>query len=322
VKERIESPLSGTDAKISKSRIMKEHHEQYLSELLLQRRCSPYTVRNYRRALDVFSKWFSAAKTKSDFSWEKVTMQDLRGFVIEMQRTYARRTLHGFVSAIKGFFEYCVRKGIIKADPTIGLHLPKLQRGLPQFLTPTQMELLLNAPRKILAEGKLSPFVAARDQLVLEIFYGAGLRISELVSLTYGQIDNVSGVVRIVGKGNKERRTVLGNVALKLLKHFRAEFARNSTAESLIFLTDLGKPLTARAVQLSLKTYLRAAELPIDLTPHKIRHSFATHLLSAGADLRVVQELLGHASLSTTQIYTHVDWERLKQAHAKAHPRG
>jgi integrase/recombinase XerC len=173
----------------------------------------------------------------------------------------------------------------------------------------------------LLAEGKIDPATAWRDRLAMELLYGGGLRVSELVALNYGAIDFENGVARVVGKGRKERLCPLGRVALEVLKKFRAEFAPRTAPASPVLVNSLGRRTSAREVQLMLKRYLAFAGLPLDLTPHKLRHSYATHLLNAGADLRLVQELLGHAQLATTQVYTHVSVARLKEIYAKAHPR-
>ena len=174
---------------------------------------------------------------------------------------------------------------------------------------------------QLLENKSLLPFQAWRDRLILEILYGGGLRISELVGLNYGMIDFSSGVARILGKGQKERLCPLGKVAINCLNQFRAEFASQTSYDDPVVVNDQLKRISARFVQLMIKKYLKLADLPLDMSPHKIRHSYATHLLNNGADLRLVQELLGHASLSTTQIYTHVDLARLKAAHRIAHPR-
>ncbi|HCR37811.1 MAG TPA: tyrosine recombinase XerC [Opitutae bacterium] len=289
--------------------------ERFLSHLALERRLSAYTVRNYRHALDVFFAWLGTRALGA------ITQRDLRNFVIEQQRLRSRRTLHGYISALRTFFKYAIREGTLSSNPSTGLSLPKLQKPLPKFLTEKQMTSLLESPMRLLKDNRVSPFVAWRDRLILEIFYGGGLRVSELVGLTYAQVDRTSGIARILGKGKKERLCPLGPVALQCMDAFREQFAPEAGLESPVIVSDAGKPLTARTVQKLLKTYLAESELPMDMTPHKLRHSFATHLLSRGADLRIVQELLGHASLSTTQIYTHVDLSRLKAAHSQAHPR-
>ncbi|MBI4627065.1 MAG: tyrosine-type recombinase/integrase, partial [Verrucomicrobia bacterium] len=198
---------------------------------------------------------------------------------------------------------------------------PKLEKRLPKFLTEEQMKLLLTGPQRLLENGSIDAHTAWRDRLAMELLYGGGLRVSELVGLDYGAIDFESGVARVLGKGRKERLAPLGRVALAVAVKFRAEFARRTTPSSPVLVNADGRRMTVRAVQLMLKRHLALAGLPLDLTPHKLRHSYATHLLNAGADLRLVQELLGHAQLATTQVYTHVSVARLKEIYARAHPR-
>jgi integrase/recombinase XerC len=199
--------------------------------------------------------------------------------------------------------------------------LPKLEKRLPQFLTEEQMKRLLAGPQRLLENAAVGSHVAWRDRLAMELLYGGGLRVSELAALTFGAVDFSSGVARVRGKGNKERLCPLGRVALAVLKKFRDDFARDAAPARVVLTNPDGSPMNVRAVQLMLKRYLALAGLPLDLTPHKLRHSYATHLLNAGADLRLVQELLGHAQLATTQVYTHVSVARLKEIYAKAHPR-
>jgi integrase/recombinase XerC len=200
--------------------------------------------------------------------------------------------------------------------------LPKLEKALPRFLTETQMLALLRGPQRLLENESIDGFTAWRDRLVLELLYGGGLRVSELTGLDYGAVDFGTGSARVLGKGRKERICPVGGTAMKVLEKFRREFARRSDRTDPVVITAAQKRMPVRAVQLLVKRYLALADLPMDLSPHKLRHSYATHLLNAGADLRAVQELLGHASLATTQIYTHTSIARLKDIHTKAHPRG
>ncbi len=174
---------------------------------------------------------------------------------------------------------------------------------------------------RILQNEAIEPFVAWRDRLVLELLYGAGFRVSELVNLKYGDVSLDEGVARIVGKGGKSRNCPLGKVAVAVLGKWRSEFAAKTGFSDPVVVSNQGKKWSARQIQLLLKKYLKLAELPMDITPHKIRHSYATHLLDNGADLRLVQELLGHSKLSTTQIYTHVNLGRLKAVYNRSHPR-
>jgi integrase/recombinase XerC len=199
--------------------------------------------------------------------------------------------------------------------------LPRLDRPLPKFLTERQMFELLAAPLRLLENGGVDAFTAWRDRLMMELLYGGGLRVSELVGLNYGQIDLETGVARVLGKGRKERLCPLGRVATAVLGKWRGGFARDTSPEAPVIVDARHRRLPVRQVQLRLKRYLALAGLPRDITPHKLRHSYATHLLNAGADLRLVQELLGHVNLATTQIYTHVSVAHLKKIYEQAHPR-
>jgi integrase/recombinase XerC len=297
----------------------------FLGYLENERRYSPYTVRNYRQAVEDFHRWLeSDGRAEAIFGRERLETPDrrrVRDFVIEAQRRYDRRTLHNHVSGLRAFYKFWLMRGAVTGNPFVGVPLPRLEKRLPQFLTEEQMLRLLNGPQRLLENQALDAFTAWRDRLAMELLYGGGLRVSEAVGLNYGDVDLTSGVARVLGKGRKARLCPLGRVALAVLKKFQGEFAREAGLGAPVLVTRRHERMNARAVQLLLKRYLVLAELPADLTPHKLRHSYATHLLNAGADLRVVQELLGHANLSTTQIYTHVSMARLKEVYARAHPR-
>lgn len=302
--------------------VLAEWWEPFADFLAMERRYSRYTVRNYRQAFEDFYRWLLAAGM-----WERgvdtLEPRDVRDFVIEAQRRFGRRTLHNHVSGLRAFFKYWLRREKVRRNPFVGVPLPKLEKRLPQFLTEEQMIGLLAGPQRLLENESIDAFTACRDRLVMELLYGAGLRVSELTGLNYGAVDLTSGVARVVGKGNKERLCPLGRVATALVVKFKAEFAGENARgpDSPIVVNARGERLRVRQVQLLLKRYLALAGLPMDLTPHKLRHSYATHLLNAGADLRLVQELLGHAQLATTQVYTHVSVARLQEIYAKAHPR-
>ena len=197
--------------------------------------------------------------------------------------------------------------------------LPKLQRKLPVVLTAKQIEELLTAPLRVEKEDQAPPWMPQRDAAIMELFYSSGLRLSELVSLDVGQVDPFSESVRVLGKGRKERIVPVGVPALESIQKYR-QAARVECGPLFISRKGRGR-MTAYSVWVLIKRYLRHTSIPVEISPHKLRHSFATHLLDAGADLRSVQSLLGHASLSTTQIYTHVTVERLRRAYDEAHPR-
>lgn len=300
--------------------VVAEWLQPFSDYLEKERRYSAYTVRNYRQAFEDFYRWLRAAQT-GEVDFAVLTARQARDFVIEAQRRFQRRTLHNHVSGLRTFFRFWQRRGKVSRNPFASAPLPKLEKALPKFLTETQMVQLLGGPQKLLASETLAPRVAWRDRLVLELLYGGGLRVSELVGLNYAAVDFSTGSARVLGKGRKERVCPLGSVAIAVLKKFRDEFARASGPADPVVVTDRQQRMPVRAVQLLVKKYLALADLPMDLSPHKLRHSYATHLLNSGADLRAVQELLGHANLTTTQIYTHTSVARLKEIYAKAHPR-
>lgn len=297
------------------------HLDAFCLYLGSQRRLSAYTVRNYRQAVEQLDAWLSAHDRWSrDF--DALTPAQVRAFLIESSRSLARRTLHNRVAGLRAFYLYLKRMQLVSSNPLQGIRLPKLDKPLPKFLTESQMLNLLGAPEKLQQTGQVSTFEAIRDRLIMELLYGAGLRVSELCGLNFSAVDWQQGFVRVLGKGSKERICPIGEVALSCLQNFVQQCDRSTAYDQAILVTAQGRRIEPRAVQKLLKKYLLAAGLPADMTPHKIRHSYATHLLNGGADLRAVQELLGHANLSTTQIYTHVSTTRLKAAHLQAHPRG
>jgi integrase/recombinase XerC len=300
----------------------REWIERYLRHLETEKRYSIYTLRNYRQALEDLLKYLVENSRYADRLFERLGSRETRSYVIDAQRTgISKRTLHLRLSAIRSFFRYLRKHGVVDSNPVAGVSVPKFRKPLPKFLTEKEMARFLDGPNILLEQGKSTPFTACRDALLFELFYGAGLRISELVQANWGNYDKSAGCLKVLGKGNKERICPVGKQASDVLKTFREDHAVSKSPDSPIVQDLAGQRLTPFWIQKRMKVYLRLADLPEDLTPHKIRHSFATHLLNAGADMRVVQELLGHASLSTTQIYTHVGLKRLKDAHAQAHPR-
>jgi integrase/recombinase XerC len=307
---------------------------EFLNYLRAERDASALTIRNYSADIAAFAAWFEQ-KYKQKCDWPRVDLFHLRGYLVHLtERQFDRATIHLKMSALRSLFKWLVRTERVKQNPLVGLTLPKKPRKLPKFLTIQQVEALLEAP---LHEGGrasrraepahtgsagASPshdFAVWRDKAILETLYSAGLRIHELMRLNDDDVDVLGEVVRVRGKGKKERLAALGGPAIETLQKYLELRGRN--ARGPLFVNKFGDRLTARSVQRMLKKYLIAAGLDPSLTPHKLRHSFATHMLDGGADLRSVQELLGHANLSTTQIYTHITPERLKKVYEKAHPR-
>ncbi len=307
----------------------------FMTYLRIERDASALTIRNYFAELEAFRAWYTE-KTKAGLDWVRLDTMHMRGYLVYLSElSYDRATIHLKMSALRSFFRWLVRTEKMKQNPATGLTLPKKQRKLPKFLTIQQIEALLDAPlnekvKDIGSAGATSAKASAstaspsllqrwRDKAILETLYSGGLRIHELVGLNDEQLDMLGEVVRVRGKGKKERVCPLGGPAIETLKKYLD--LRDREARGPLFVNRFGGRMTARSVQRMLKKHLIAVGLDPSLTPHKLRHSFATHMLDAGADLRNVQELLGHANLSTTQIYTHITPERLKKVYEKAHPR-
>jgi integrase/recombinase XerC len=303
---------------------------RFFQHLATDRGASAYTQRNYRQALLEFHRWHQEERQQPP-AWDALQRDDFRAYLRFLGRhNLGRAAIQLRFCALRTFYKFLIRRGAVAASPIKNLALPKLGKRLPRFLTAKQMLDLLEAPPKLLkASGPQGPkqktavLLCRRDVAVLETIYSCGLRISELCGLQAGDIDSSEQLVRVRGKGKKERLVPVGETALKAIKDYWALLPQPPTGTAPAFLASSGRPrpVSARDLQLRLKKYLAFAGLDPHLTPHKLRHSYATHLLDAGADLRSVQELLGHAHLVTTQVYTHLTTERLKRAYDKAHPR-
>jgi integrase/recombinase XerC len=302
--------------------------QAFFSHLAAERGASPCTQRNYRQAVTEFAVWHVEQRSGPP-EWTSISRDDLRGYVRYLgRRNLNRATVQLRFSALRSLYRYLVRLGKVEVSPIKELALPKPGKRLPKFLTPAQMGDLLAAPLRSLpidddARASRLRFGCYRDAALLETIYSCGLRISEVCGLTVGDIDFGEQLVRVRGKGRKERIVPIGKAALNAIRTFWRLCQTMPGAEAPVFpcRPDGRKPPTARNVQLRLKKYLALAGLDPSISPHKLRHSYATHILDAGADLRGVQELLGHAHLATTQVYTHVTTERLKKAYDRAHPR-
>ena len=310
----------------------------FLRHLETERSASRHTLDAYTRDLCQFvqlARWQPVAE--GVLPWKTLDREIARKYLLALQTEgLARRSVLRKLSSLRSFCRFLVREEVLDGNPVAHLGTLKTPKNLPQVLTQDQVGRLLAAPAAYWP--KITPadappsqhagakFAAARDTAVLEVIYSAGLRISEAVGLNFGDVDLATGVFKVRGKGKKERYCYLGKPALGALRNYLpfcdgVPLTLANSAKNPLFQNHRGGRLTARSVQRSFKLFLREAKLPPDCTPHKLRHSFATHLLDAGADLRCVQELLGHASLTTTQIYTHISAERLMQAYAQAHPR-
>ena len=301
----------------------------FLEHLATDRGASAYTQRNYRQALVEFHGWH-AEERKAPPDWTALQRDDFRAYLRFLGRHHlGRAAIQLRFSALRTFYKFLIRRGQMAESPIKSLALPKQGRRLPKFLTPQQMEDLLAAPHQLPPDGdtdaarKKADILRQRDVAILETIYSCGLRISEICGLLAADIDWPEGLVRVRGKGKKERLVPISKTALRAIEAYWAVLPHPPAGPAPVFYANArdASPAYARDIQLRLKKYLALAGLDPHLTPHKLRHSYATHLLDAGADLRSVQELLGHAHLATTQVYTHLTTERLKRAYDEAHPR-
>lgn len=286
----------------------------FLQFMEVERRSSPRTLENYRHALDEFRR-----RSKSFGDWESVTADDFRRYLFEqMKRELGRATIRLHFAALRSFFKWLTRRRAWTVNPLADVQLPKQEKKLPVVLTLTQVEQMLALPLSLPKDKQAPVWGPERDLAVLELFYSTGMRLSELVAINVEDVDAYSDTVRVFGKGRKERLCPIGTPAMQAIQRYRQ---KASVQTGPLFRSKLGRRITTRAVTDIVEKYWRHSGLPIHITPHKFRHSFATHLLNNGADLRSVQSLLGHASLSTTQIYTHVSTQRMKEVYEAAHPR-
>lgn len=295
--------------------------ERFLDYLVDQRHASAHTVRAYRGDLEQFADYLSERWADADGRLpgpESIETLTVRGFVAELGRgRVARSSLSRKLSVVRSFLKHAVREGRIEANPARDVPAPRVPRSLPRDMTVDEVFNLLD---RIGDDGN----AARRDRALLEMLYATGLRVSELVGLDLEDVDLGGGVVRVIGKGNKERLVPFGGKAAEALRAWlgRAERLRERSGEhDAVFLNLRGGRLSDRSVRRILDRRLQEAAIHAKVSPHALRHSFATHLLGAGADLRAIQELLGHASLSTTQRYTHVSTDALMQVYDRAHPR-
>lgn len=280
-----------------------------------EKSASPRTLRNYTQALNAFIDF-----SGNNFpGWRKCTAELFRLWLFElMKKDLARSTIRLKFSALRSFYKFLVHRHGLPVSPLSEVQLPKLERKLPIVLTQAQCIELLELPLKMELPKQAPEWLPLRDAAILELFYSSGLRLSELASLNVEDIAQTNGAIKVFGKGNKERIVPVGSHALQAIQKYRHTA---SLHEGPLFISKVKKRISNKAIGDLLKKYLRASSIQLEVTPHKLRHSFATHLLDNGADLRSVQSMLGHASLSTTQIYTHVTKERLRESYDAAHPR-
>jgi integrase/recombinase XerC len=297
---------------------------EFLLHLEKEQNDSPHTLKAYRRDLDAFVEFLGSYYGTEAWTWGGVDRLAIRGFMGHLtRRGLGKRTVGRTLSAVRSFYKFLHRNEIVEANPARSMQSPKRDKYLPAYLDRAQIDLLFQMAEARAWEGR---FTDVRNLAILELFYSTGLRLSELAGVNRDMLDLVSQQLKVRGKGRKERIVPIGDHAQLALRNYEAK--RDELARTLgkidrtaFFLSRTGTRIGVRAVQLVVGKFLKEIDEDAGLSVHSLRHTFATHLLDAGADLRAVQELLGHASIATTQIYTHTSVERLKQVYAKSHPR-
>jgi integrase/recombinase XerC len=296
---------------------MDQHLADFLRHLALERNASGYTVKSYREDLtQAIVQWSEILGER--YTPGQVSNRTIRRYVAWLhEQGYSRSTTARRIAAVRSFFRYLCRQSIVTANPTQGIRSPKIEKKLPGFMSGSQVDSLLDSPLE-------SDSYPLRDKAILEVFYAAGIRVGELCGLNLEDVRWDDGVIVVRGKGRKERLALLGRIAVTSLQEWlteRQELLAGKPAINALFLNKLGTRLTVRSVHRVVAKYLQRAGLDPKLSPHSLRHTFATHLVDAGAEIRSVQELLGHKNLTTTQIYTHLSTQKLQEHFLKAHPR-
>ncbi|MBK6509263.1 MAG: site-specific tyrosine recombinase XerD [Haliea sp.] len=290
--------------------------ERYIDALWMEKGLSDNTLSSYRRDLTQFNDWLQRTEGGSIVEANRSSLQRYLG--ARLEQGMSPRSTARFLSCVRGFFHYLLREGRLSVDPTLDIDSPRLGRPLPKALSEAEVERLLQAPDPDIA-------LEMRDRTMLELLYACGLRVTELTSMQMVQLSLNQGVVRVFGKGSKERLVPVGEEALRWLQRFmagpRAQLLKGMPSD-VLFPSLRGTQMTRQTFWYRIKIYAQRADIKKHLSPHTLRHAFATHLLNHGADLRVVQMLLGHSDLSTTQIYTHVAQQRMQELHEQHHPRG
>lgn len=280
----------------------------FLKYLDIEKGASEHTIKNYRIDLDEFFLFIK------DTKFEDINNISIRKFLAYLRdKQMARTSIGRKLSCLRSFFKFLIREGIVKSNPIASVSTPKKEKKLPVFLQEEEIFKLLNVPAGDVKE--------IRDKAILETFYSTGMRVSELTGINLRDCDLIGGVVKVFGKGKKERLIPVGEKAISAIRDYLDKSKDTRGSAKFLFLNRDNRRMDPRTVRRVVERYVRKADIKTDISPHSIRHSFATHLLNRGADLRSVQELLGHASLSTTQIYTHVTTEKMKDTYRKAHPR-
>ncbi len=288
--------------------------EAFLSYLSYQKNYSKHTITNYKNDIDEFLAFINTQNIKP----KKVSYSDIRFYLMELyNKNYSRNSVSRKLSSLRSFYKYLLKENKIKDNPFLLVSSPKKEQRLPKFLYHEELDKLFSTP-------DITTPLGQRNLLILEMLYATGMRVSELVNVKIKDIDQFNKIIRVVGKGNKERLVVYGAYCEEILEEYlkdgRVELLKGNNTDILL-LNNQGKPLTDRGVRLIIDKLMKESCINTHISPHTLRHTFATHMLNEGADLLTVQELLGHAHLSTTQVYTHVTNERLREVYLHAHPR-
>jgi integrase/recombinase XerC len=296
--------------------------QQYAEHLRGERNVSPHTLRNYLSDLAQFDDFLRqrelCLKAEGEIDPRKIDVHVVRAYLAALAKDRKKSSIGRKIAALKGFFRYLISMRKLDEDPLLLIHSPKQEKPLPAFLSVDDVFQLLGGI-------KIDTGLDIRDRAVLEVFYSTGIRASELVGLNWADVDFQLEIIRVVGKGSKERIVPIGEIALQALSDYgqeqREKWQLSAKGETAVFLNNRGHRITTRSVARIVEKHLKQAGIHVKMGPHGLRHSFATHLLNSGADLRSIQELLGHASLSTTQRYTHLNLDALTAVYDKAHPR-
>jgi integrase/recombinase XerC len=285
----------------------------FLQYLAQEKRLSPHTVTNYHRDLSQLTQF---CEQQSLMNWSEIKSKNIRQFIAQLHRQgLAGRSIQRALSAVRSFYRFLIREGLTESNPALAVQAPKTEKRLPSTLDVDQMNSLLEHTNQ-------DTFIACRDRAIMELFYSSGLRLAELAALNLRDIDFADSLVYVTGKGNKSRVIPVGNQAISSLKIWLTKRDELGFIEqTAIFITQQGRRLGVRSIQKRLNYWGKKQGISDQVHPHRLRHAFASHMLEASGDLRAVQELLGHADISTTQIYTHVDFQHLAKVYDKAHPR-
>ncbi len=294
--------------------------ERFLLYMEGERDASRHTLEAYDRTLSQFRQWMQEEQDADFPGWDACESRHFTAWLYEAMNLQLKpATIRLRFAALRSLYNYLMRREGLAVNPLEDVTLPRARQDLPVYLSRSQMEALLSLPLKVPVDKKSPDWLPYRDVAILELFYSCGIRLSELVSLNADAVQPGSDCVRVLGKGRKVRLVPVGEYAREAVQEYRLRAGLSPAGP--LFISRLKRRMSARSVQLMLEKYLRVSDIPFSISPHKLRHTFATHMLDAGADLRAVQELLGHASLSTTQIYTHVTRTRMRQVYRDAHPR-